>query len=386
MKRTANSLSEEILTATQPLPANAPAALEHLLQELDQEFPTYAEILAAARRNLPPEAWNFLEGGAGDEVTVGENRIAFQRLKFRPRLLTGVLTPSTATTVLGHTLSMPLLTAPFGLDGVFHPDGHIAVARANRRMGTMSIVPIAGTHRMEEFSEVGVPRLFQFHPMGSPGTVVELIRRAEGLGYSGFCVTLDCPVPGWRERQLRDKFTPPLSAVTGSTRLRDDEPVDDILARIGMGSSELWTWRELEDVCRQSSLPFLFKGITTRWDALRAVEAGASAILVSNHGGRHLDTLPPAIDQLEEVVAAVGPGIEVLLDSGVRRGADIVKAIALGARAVVIGRPAAAGIAAAGEAGAYRVLELLQAEMVNVMTHLGSATVRDIRRDMVERR
>lgn len=354
--------------------------------DLENPFPTFADILAAARANLTPEAWNFLEGGAGDEVTVEENRLAFARLKFRPRLLSGVASVDTGTTVLGRRLTMPLLTAPFGLDGIFHPDGQLAVARANARMGTMSIVPIAGTHRMEDFAPTGVNRLFQFHPIGPPETVLELVERAERLGYSGFCVTLDCPVPGWRERQRRDRFMPPLDVMTGSTRKADDEPIEDILARIAFGTGQHWGWDILAEVCRASSLPFLFKGITTRWDALRAVEAGASAILVSNHGGRHLDTLPPAIDQLEEVVAAVGDEVEVLLDSGVRRGADIVKAIALGAKAVVIGRPAAAGIAAAGEDGAFRVLQLLKDEMENVMVHLGAANVSKIRRDMVERR
>lgn len=346
-------------------------------------FPTYREILAAARERLAPAAWEFLEGGAGDEVTMRRNREAFDRWTFRPRLMTGAYLPDTHTTFLGQALHLPVLTAPFGVDGLFHPDGHIAVARANLRMGTMSIVPIAGTHSLESVAAVGAPRLFQFHPAGPPQEVVSLFRRAEEAGYHGFCVTMDCPVGGWRERIMREQFLPPMEYVTGSVLAQGEEIHPTTMAKVFPQGVRPWTWAELRDVLAETTLPALAKGILTAEDAVASVEAGAQAVLVSNHGGRQLDGAPAALDQLPEVVAAVGDRVQVLVDSGVRRGADIVKAIALGAAGVVIGRPAATGLVADGEDGVARVLQLLGEEMRVVMALIGAQRIADISREHI---
>lgn len=365
------------------------ATLETLAESMpmfaQHEFPTFREIEQAARRNLPPDVWNFLEGGAGDEVTLRENREAFNRWNFRTKVMQGVLNADTSTTVLGKRLSVPILTAPFGLDGLFHPDGHVAVARANARMGAMSVVPIAGTHSMEEVASVTLPKLFQFHPIGPRDEVISIMRRAESLGYDGFCVTLDCPVGGWRERLMRDGFAPPAALASGSLRVSPDEPAFALVERIFPSGARPWTWEELASVCKETTLPFLFKGVLTGADATTAVETGASAVLVSNHGGRQLDGAPAALDQLEEVVAAVGGKADIILDSGVRRGSDIAKALALGATAVLIGRPAAMGIAAAGEDGAYRVLELLRDELQTVMALLGAHSLADLNPSFLQR-
>jgi len=346
-------------------------------------FPTYREVLAAAREHLPPAAWEFLEGGAGDEVTMRRNREAFDRWTFRPQLMSGAFEPDTSTTFMGQELGLPILTAPFGVDGLFHPDGHVAVARANARMGSMSIVPIAGTHPLETVAAVPVPKLFQFHPAGPPEEIVTLFRRAEAAGYQGFCVTMDCPVGGWRERIMREPFMPPMELVTGSVLAQGEQPHPTTLAKVFPQGVRPWNWAELADVLAETTLPVLCKGILTAQDAVRSVEAGASAVLVSNHGGRQLDGAPPALDQLSDIVAAVGDRAEVLVDSGVRRGADIVKALALGARGVVIGRPAAVGLAADGEDGVARVIELLRDEMRVVMALIGAQTTRDISRSHI---
>jgi 4-hydroxymandelate oxidase len=352
--------------------------------EVTTEYATLDEIREAALAKLSPAARDFLEGGAGDETTLRRNRRAFERWAFQPRLMSGQPPPTTATTFLGIDLALPVLTAPFGADGLLHADGQVAVARANAAAGTASIVPEAGSHSLEEIAAAAsIAAAFgQLHPMGTDGGFLKLAHRYAGAGYRGLCVTCDVPIAGWRDRNLRNRYVPDLELFAGNYA-----SVDEALGQLGQllaQEAQVWSWSRLGRLL-SGTLPWMAKGIMTVHDARGALDAGASALLVSNHGGRQLDGQRASLDVLPEIRDAVGPDVAIALDSGVRRGADIVKALALGADVVVIGRLAAYGLAAGGEAGLTRVLELLRAELTTILTLLGRGSVGDLNRDALVR-
>ncbi|NKQ56083.1 alpha-hydroxy-acid oxidizing protein [Amycolatopsis sp. K13G38] len=360
---------ETRVAADGELPEGFAGLSEH---DLGARFATISEIQEAARAALDSHVWDFLDGGSGDEVTLLDNRAAFTSWKFRPKLLTGIAEPTTNTTFLGLPLSLPVLSAPFGADRLFDPEGHRAVARANQRAGTWSIVPEASSFSLEAVAKAApeAARMFQLHPMGTDTDVLRMARRAADAGYSALCLTCDCPAGGWRERNRRNRYGPRHDLVTGNYTAHGAEFAGHFL-----NPQRQWTWNRVADVLAQAELPFMAKGILTAEEARAAVSAGASAILVSNHGGRQLDGAPASLDQLPEIVAEVGAEVDIALDSGIRRGADIVKALALGADVVVLGRPIAMALAAGGQNGVLRMLELLRDEMVNVMTLLGRPDV-----------
>ncbi|MGN9910184.1 alpha-hydroxy acid oxidase [Phytohabitans sp. LJ34] len=342
------------------------------------EFATLDEIRDAALAKLSSAACDFLEGGAGDETTLRRNRRAFERWAFRPRVMSGLPSPATATHFLGVDLALPILTAPFGADGLFHPDGHIAVAKANAASGTASIVPEAGSHSLEEIAAAApAAAVFgQFHPLGTEEGFLDMMRRYEDAGYRGLCVTCDVPVMGRRERDLRNRYLPDYALFGGN--YASLEQAFGQLGQLIEREAPVWSWEKLGGLLGQSSLPWIAKGIMTTDDARAAVGAGASALVVSNHGGRQLDGQRASLDALPEIRAAVGPDVGIALDSGVRRGADVVKAVALGADVVVIGRLAVYGLAAGGEAGLTRVLELLREEITTILTLLGRGGLADL--------
>jgi isopentenyl diphosphate isomerase/L-lactate dehydrogenase-like FMN-dependent dehydrogenase len=346
---------------------------------------TLDEIRETALRTLPAPARDFLEGGAGDETTLRRNRRAFQRWAFVPRTMSGLPAPTTATRFLGVDLALPVLTAPFGADGLFHPDGQLAVARANAVAGTAGIVPEAGSHPLEKIaaSAPGSAAFGQIHPLGTDDGFLDMVRRYEDAGYRGLCITCDVPIAGWRERNLRNRYLPDYALFGGNYA-----SLEQALGQLGQllePEAPVWSWSKLAALLAQSPLPWIAKGIMTVDDAHAAVAAGAGALLVSNHGGRQLDGQRASLDALPEIRDAVGPDVAIALDSGVRRGADVVKAIALGADVVVIGRLAAYGLAAAGEAGLVRVLELLHAEITTILTLLGRGGITDLNRDALIR-
>jgi len=362
----------------------APAALS----SDGQEFCTLDEIYAAAKAKLDPHVWDFLEGGAGEEQTLAANREAFQRWTFRPRVLNGIGVPDLRTTFMGLDLALPLLTAPFGAEGQFHPDGHLAVARANAALGVVSIVPEASTFALEDVAAAAAraARILQVHPTGDPRNVAALIARGAAAGYEAICVTCDCPTAGWRERNMRNRFEIDTTMVGGNYPPGGDVAMEEVFGQLFRRDAPLWTWDMLGEVMRESRLPWMAKGILTAEDALAAAAAGAGAVLVSNHGGRQLDGAPSSLAAVVEVADALdGTGVQIALDSGVRRGADVVKALALGADAVVLGRAAALGLAAAGERGVARVHELLRDELLTIMTLTGRERVTDIDRGLVQR-
>lgn len=362
-----------------------PELIEPTPDNLADDFATLDEIRDAALAKLPPAAGDFLEGGAGDETTLRRNRRAFGRWAFAPRVMNGLAAPTTATRFLGVDLAMPVLTAPFGADGAFHPEGHVAVARANAVAGTASIVPEVGTYSLEDVAAAapGAAAFGQFHPLGTTEGFLSVMRRYEHAGYRGLCITCDAPIEGWRERDLRNRYLPELALFAGN--YPSVERARGQLGQLLERTAPVWSWGQLGGLLAEGNLPWMAKGIMTVDDARAAVAVGASALVVSNHGGRQLDGQRASLDVLPEIREAVGPGVGIAFDSGIRTGADVVKAIALGADVVVIGRLAAYGLAAGGQAGLVRVLELLRDEITTILTLLGRGGVADLDREALIR-
>jgi len=321
-----------------------------------------------AEERLDANAHAYFAGGAGDEVTLRENLAAFEQRKLRPRVLVDVQNVSTATTVLGTEVELPILIAPLALQRMAHPDGEVATARAAAAAGTIMCLSTAATARPAEVAAAapGGARWFQVYVFADRGLTGELIDEAVENGFSALILTVDTPYLGRRERDLRVEFEiPEHLTVTG-----------DIF---GLGFDPGLSWKDLEWLAGYG-LPVVVKGILTAEDAELACEHGAAAVVVSNHGGRQLDGVPASLDVLQEVGAAVAGRAEVLLDGGVRRGTDALKALALGARAVLIGRAMLWGLAVGGEEGVAHVLRLLRAEVELGLGLLGCRSPADVTR------
>jgi len=347
----------------------------------DTTFATLGELIAMARDSLAPEVWDFLESGAGEEQTLRANRRAFERCGFVPRVMSGAPAPVTDTEFLGMRLAVPFLTAPFGGDGLFAAEGHLATARANASRGAGMIVPEAGSHSLAGIAAAApdLPRLFQLHPIEPTERFLRLAADARAAGYTGLCVTMDCPVAGWRERNMRNRFAPDLANFAGNFSGDGDIGVAEMFTHLMNPDNPTWTWERLGEVCAETGLPWMAKGILDPEDAVLAVDAGASAVLVSNHGGRQLDGAIASLDALPAIVAAVGDRTEIAFDSGIRRGSDVAKALALGADVVVLGRLAAYGLCAAGQEGVERMHELLLEELRTMMMLCGCARPAELR-------
>ena len=321
-----------------------------------------------AEEKLDANALAYFAGGAGDEVTLRENVAAFERLKLRPRVLVDLGSVATKTTVLGNEISLPVLIAPLAMQRMAHPDGELATARAAAAAGTILCVSSAATARPVEIAEAapGCVRWFQVYVFADRAVTLDLVEEACAHGYSALVLTVDTPFLGRRERDIRVDFKIP----EGIT------PISDIFAR---AFDRSLSWRDLEWLSGYG-VPVVVKGILTAEDARLACEHGAAAIVVSNHGGRQLDGVPASIEVLAEVAEAVDGRAEVLLDGGVRRGTDVLKALALGARAVLVGRAMLWALAVDGEAGVRHVLELLRAELELGLALLGCSSPRDVLR------
>ena len=335
------------------------------------------DAAAAARARLDDEAWNFVAGGAGDERTVDENRAAFGRWQLRPRVLTGIGPPDLTTTVLGIPVACPVLVAPFAGDTRLHPDGFPAVVRACAEHGTVAVVPELTAAPLEVVAAAApdAARVFQLSLLGDEADFARLAGRAAAAGYAALCVTVDAPVVGIRRRSAPFGVAPTTHLTLGNFGPDSGIDVVEYFGHSQRLDRPTWTWPRLADAAAAAGLPFAVKGILGAADARAAVDAGAAAVYVSNHGGRQLDPAPATLDVLAEVVAEVGDDVEVLLDGGVTSGADVATAVALGARAVLVGRAAAFGLAAAGQAGVARVLALLDHELRTTMTLLGRGSL-----------
>ena len=344
-----------------------------------------------AEQRVPPAHWGYIAGGANDELTLGANRTAFDRIVIRYRTMVDVTTRSLATTVLGVPVSMPVLAAPTAMQKLAHPEGECATARACRAAGTLMVTSTTATTSLNEViaSSPG-PMWFQLYLYQDRAKSRALIEEAVRSGYTGVMLTVDAPLLGRRERDIRSGFTLP-------SHLTIANAADAGMAVVPEASTDasglMLHFRSLHDaallpkditwVREVSGLPVIVKGIVRGDDAMLAVDHGASAIVVSNHGGRQLDTSIPSITALPEVVDAVGAKAEVYVDGGIRRGTDVVKALALGARAVLIGRPVLWGLAVDGEVGVRAVLELLRQEIDLAMGLCGTPSVSDVTRDFV---
>jgi 4-hydroxymandelate oxidase len=305
------------------------------------ELLNVADYERAAEERLDPAAFGYFAGGANDEWTLRENRAAFERWVLRPRVLVDVSELTTETTVLGTELSFPVLVAPMAFQRVAHPDGEVAMAQGAQAAGTAMCLSTLSQSAIEEVAAGS--RWFQLYWSPDRGAVQDLVERAEAAGFGAIVVTVDLPLLGRRERDLRTGFEPPVQI---------DSVTDPSL-----------TWRDLAWLRSLTSLPVLVKGILTAEDATLALEAGVEGVVVSNHGGRQLDGVAASLDALPEVAEVVGDRATILMDGGVRRGADVVKALALGAQAVLVGRPALWGLAVDGAHGVERVLTLLRDEL-----------------------
>jgi len=321
-----------------------------------------------AEQKLDANAHAYFAGGAGDEITLRDNLAAFERRKLRPRVLVDVSSVSTATTFLGTDVALPILIAPLAMQRMAHPDGELATARAAAAAGTIMCLSTAATAGPAEVAAAapGAPRWFQVYVFADRPQTEDLIAEAVESAFSALVLTVDTPYLGRRERDLRIDFkVPEHLTVTG----------DLFGGHFDTGLS----WRDLEWLAGYG-LPVVVKGILTAEDAQLACEHGAAAVVVSNHGGRQLDGVSSSLDALEEVVDAVDGRAEVLLDGGVRRGTDALKALALGARGVLIGRAMVWGLAVAGEEGVTHVLELLHDEVELGLALLGCASPSDVTR------
>lgn len=341
-----------------------------------------------ARDKLTRTIFDYFAGGSDDSITLRENSAAYDRIRLRPRILVDVDQRNMATTLLGKTLSSPFIVAPMALAGMAHPDADIAIARgADNTPVTISTL---SSYSLEEIAEAAQsPLWFQLYVYRDRSITQKLVERAEAAGYQALVVTVDGVVAGNRERDRRNEFKLPENVTLKNLY---DAKLDRVIALPGESSVAAYfssqidpsfSWKDLEWLRSITKLPIILKGILRADDARRAHDHGAAAIVVSNHGGRQLDTVPASIDVLPEIAAEIGNAMPILLDSGIRRGTDVLKALALGANAVMIGRPVMWGLAVDGEEGVRRVLEIIQEELDTAMALCGCPSLNDIDADLI---
>jgi L-lactate dehydrogenase (cytochrome) len=370
------------------------------------------DLRALARRRLPRVVFDYLDGGAEGEATLRANRLAFDEVTFRARHAVTVPAPDLRVRVLGDDLSLPVLLAPVGYSRLMHPGGEVTAARVAGTVGTIYIQSTLSGHRLEDVAAAAPGRVwYQLYLIGGREVAEQTIERAKAAGVGALVITIDTPVAGLRERDLRagqrellsgslverlrhspqvlarpgwlvaflrDGGTPPLANVIIPGH--GPMPLLDVAAALARHSV---AWEDLRWIRRSWPGPIVIKGVLTAEDARRAADEGAAAVVVSNHGGRQLDYLPATLRALVEVAAAVGDRLPVLMDGGIRRGTDVVKALCLGAQAVLIGRAYAYGLAAAGEPGVIRSLEILRTDLDRTLRLLGCPAVTALDRSYV---
>jgi 4-hydroxymandelate oxidase len=346
------------------------------------------ERLAKAR--MTPMAFDYYASGAMDEITLRENRRAFDEIFLRYRVLAGVGKRDATTTVLGQPVPMPVLVAPSAFHYLAHPLGERATAGAAATAGIIYVMSTLSTTKMEEVAQLSTgPRWFQLYVYKDRGVTRSLVERAEAAGFTALELTVDAPVLGQREADVRNHFHLPDGLTAANLVDPESGQLPEVPGQSGLAAyfarlqDDNLTWNDLEWLRSHTRLPVLVKGISRGDDAQRALDCGVAGIIVSNHGGRQLDTARPTIHALPEVVEAVAGRAEVLMDGGIRRGTDILKALALGARAVQVGRPVLWGLAVDGEAGVRHVLELLRTEFDLAMAMCGCHNVAEITHDLI---
>lgn len=373
-----------------------------------------ADLRTMARRRLPRGVFDYIDGGAEDEMTLAANVEAYRRVGFAPRVLRDVGEVDTSSTLLGKPLPIPVVLAPTGFTRIADPAGELAVARAARRAGVPYALSTLGTRSIEEVAAVGSDRLwFQVYVWKDRGLMVDLVDRAAASGYEALCITVDTAVLGRRERDVRRGFTLPpkigpstildgalhpgwawrfvtsepiLFANVAGQGVGDGAEAISLADYVGHQFDPALSWDDVAWFRERWHGPIVLKGIQTVADAVIAADNAVEAIALSNHGGRQLDSAPVPLDLLPHVAEAVGGRVEIICDGGVRRGSDIVKALALGADACMAGRAYLYGLGAAGERGVDHVLQLLAADMKRTMALIGCRSVSSIDRDLVSPR
>jgi L-lactate dehydrogenase (cytochrome) len=369
------------------------------------------DLRREARRRLPRMVFDYIDGGADREITLRENCRAFEQVYFRPR--SAVATPAVdlTTTVLGQRIELPILLAPVGSSRMFYPRGEERAARAAGRAGTIYTLSTLSGCRLEDVKAATTgPAWYQLYLVGGRDVALKTIARAKAAGYRALVVTIDTPVAGLRERDVKNGVKELLArslssvpylgqmlvrprwlvAYLGDGGLMSFPNIvlpDGPMAYADVGAAleqSAVSWDDFRWIREAWQGPIVAKGVHTAADARQAVASGADAVVVSNHGARQLDSVAPTLRVLPEVVKAVGTRVEVLLDGGIRRGSDVVKALCLGARGVLIGRAYAYGLGAAGEAGVTRALEILRADLVRTMKLLGCASLANLDRSFVD--
>ncbi|XP_073105552.1 peroxisomal (S)-2-hydroxyacid oxidase GLO4 [Elaeis guineensis] len=344
------------------------------------------EFQELARQALPKMYYDYISGGAEDQFTLKENMEAFQRIMLRPRVLVDVSKIDMSTTLLGYNMSSPIMVAPTGAQKLAHPDGELATAKAAAACNTIMVLSFASSYTIEEVaSTCNAVRFFQLYVYKRRDVSAKLVQQAESNGFRAIVVTVDTPRLGRREADIKNNLIiPKMKNLEGLLSLDVNVKGGSNLEAFASETLDpSLSWKDIGWLKSITNLPILMKGILTAEDAMKAVEAGVSGIVVSNHGARQLDYAPATISVLEEVVKAVSGAVPVLLDGGVRRGTDVFKALALGAKAVMIGRPVVYGLAAKGEYGARRVIEMLQNELELTMALAGCPSIKDITRSHV---
>ena len=350
------------------------------------DFINLQEAERFARANLAADVYDYYAGGANDEISLNQNRRIFDEMALRYRVLVDVSKRSTATTILGQPMAAPIVIAPMAFQRLAHPDGELAVARAASARGLIMTSSTFATCCLEDIAaQATQPLWFQLYVHQDRGITKELVERAEAAGYKALVLTADVPELGRRERDERHGFTLPPGMRVANFRSQQAEDVDGIGFKTfveGMRDPSL-NWKDVAWLSSITKMPILIKGLVRGDDAALAIKHGASGVVVSNHGGRQLDTAIAPIRALPDVVNAVQGRVPVLIDGGIRRGTDVLKCIALGANAVMLGRPILWGLAANGQAGVERVLDLLIAELDLAMALCGARNLEEIASDLL---
>lgn len=338
------------------------------------------ELEAAAAERLDPIAYDYFRSGAGDEVTLERNRSAFAELRLLPHVLRDVSQIDLTTELLGASAATPIVVAPTAFHGLADPAGERATAQGTAAADAIFCLSSLSNTKLEEVAEAGGRRWFQLYVFKDRGLTRELVQRAEAAGYEAIVLTVDAPVLGRRERDVRNAFSLPdhltIACVDDAVKTAAGE--SGLAAYFASQIDPSLDWGDLEWLVDSSALPVAIKGVHRADDAVRAAECGAVGVIVSNHGARQLDTVPATIELLPPIAEAVGEQVEVLVDGGIRRGTDVVKALCLGARGVMIGRPILWGLAVGGEEGVRRTLEMLQGELRAAMALCGAAGLDDL--------
>jgi 4-hydroxymandelate oxidase len=345
---------------------------------------------SAARAVLPPAIYDYIAGGAEDEATLRDNRAAFARYRFRFKVLTSADRPDLRTEVFGHRFTMPVYLAPAAIQGMAHPDGETAAYRAASDAGIAYCLSTLSSVSIEDVAAAATgARWFQLYLHPERAVSTAFVERAVDAGYSAILMTVDLPKTGRRERDIRNAFSLPEGVSYANLDVRQRTATaagpDPFARNVNAYTNPGLGWHDLEWLLARTSLPVIVKGVVRADDARRAVEAGARGLVVSNHGGRQLDYAIASLDALPEVVQAVGGDVPVLLDGGVRRGTDVLKALCLGASGVLIGRPYLYALAVGGADGVRGMLEMLREEIALSMSLLGVGRLSELSQDLLAR-